>query len=110
MPSRGQNGGAMNESFAQQLAQTPSPSTGSRQATHNVGSAMSSASFTACDHAPRNVVNAERRWEERGRDASASMMVQRLSSGSSALKRQDGAERPCRSVDASLAQQRHDLR
>jgi hypothetical protein len=47
MPSRGQNGGAMNDSLAQQLAQTPSPSTGSRQETHNVGSAMSSASLAA---------------------------------------------------------------
>jgi hypothetical protein len=43
MPSRGQNGGAMNDSFAQQSAQTPIPATGSRQATHSVGSAMSSA-------------------------------------------------------------------
>jgi len=47
MPSLGQNGGAMNDSFAQHLAQTPSPSTGSRQATHSVGSAMSSASCAA---------------------------------------------------------------
>src|SRR5439155_566972 len=31
MPSRGQNGGAMNDSLAQHSAQTPSPSTGSRQ-------------------------------------------------------------------------------
>jgi len=47
MPSLGQYGGAMNDSFAQHLAQTPSPSTGSRQATHSVGSAMSSASCAA---------------------------------------------------------------
>jgi hypothetical protein len=52
MPSLGQNGGAMNDSLAQQFAQTPSPATGSRQATHNVGSAMSSAARAACPHAP----------------------------------------------------------
>ena len=44
----GKSGGAMNDSFAQHAAQTPSPSTGSRQATHSVGSAMSSASRAAC--------------------------------------------------------------
>jgi len=35
----------MKESLVQQAAQTPSPSTGSRQDTHSVGSAMSRASF-----------------------------------------------------------------
>jgi len=58
MPSRGQNGGAMNDIFPQQSAQTPSPSTGSRQATHSVGSAMFSVSFAACDHTARQVVSA----------------------------------------------------
>jgi hypothetical protein len=52
MPSFGQNGGAMNDSFAQQFAQTPSPATGSRQATQSVGSAMSRAVRAACPHAP----------------------------------------------------------
>jgi hypothetical protein len=52
MPSRGQNGGAMNDSLAQHPAQTPSPSTGSRQATQSVGSAMSSASRAVCAHRP----------------------------------------------------------
>ena len=42
----------MNDSFAQHAAQTPSPSTGSRQATHSVGSAMSSASRIAAPAAP----------------------------------------------------------
>jgi hypothetical protein len=37
----------MNDNFAQQVAQTPSPETGSRQATHSVGSAISSASRAA---------------------------------------------------------------
>src|SRR5579872_1542656 len=74
MPSRGQNGGAMNDSLAQQPAQTPSPSTGSRHATHKVGSAMSSASFAACDHAPRQAANALWRCEEiEGDGFSASM-------------------------------------
>src|ERR1700723_781385 len=75
MPSRGQNGGAINDSLAQQSAQTPSPSTGSRQETHNVGSAMSSASLAACDHAPRHALSALCRWEEMERDeeGSASM-------------------------------------
>ena len=37
----------MNDNFAQQAAQTPSPSTGSRHDTHRVGSAISSVSRTA---------------------------------------------------------------
>jgi hypothetical protein len=75
MPSRGQNGGAMNESLAQHLAQTPSPSTGSRQATQSVGSATSSANFAACDQAPRASRSAPRKWPamERGGLVSASM-------------------------------------
>src|ERR1700730_3253680 len=78
MPSRGQNGGAMNDSFAQHSAQTPSPSTGSRQATHSVGSAMSSASRAACAHAPRHALSAPRQWVEMERDgdASASMLCE----------------------------------
>src|ERR1700754_4043559 len=99
MPSRGQNGGAMNDSLAQQSAQTPSPSTGSRQATHKVGSAMSSVSFAACDPTPRNVVIAERTWEESERDGDASAsMGGRLTLCMPALKRQD---RPWRSVKAA---------
>ncbi len=62
----------MNDSLAQQLAQTPSPLTGSRQATHSVGSAMSSASFAACDHAPRASRSAPRRWLEMEREGEAS--------------------------------------
>src|SRR5258708_39894020 len=65
----------MNDNFAQHLAQTPSPETGSRQATHSVGSAMSSASRAACPHAPPNALSAPRKWVamERDGDASASM-------------------------------------
>src|ERR1700723_3604475 len=78
IPSRGQNGGAMNDNLAQQVAQTPSPWTGSRQATHSVGSAMSSASRAACDQAPRATRNAPRRWleTERDGDASAPMVLE----------------------------------
>ncbi len=61
----------MNDSFAQHAAQTPSPATGSRQATHSVGSAMSSASRAACDHAPCGKAPARRadgrRWQRRWR-------------------------------------------
>ena len=65
----------MNDSFAQHSAQTPSPSTGSRQETHSVGSAMSSASCGRCANASRQALNAPRRWleMERDGDASASM-------------------------------------
>src|SRR5260221_7616443 len=76
MPSRGQYGGAMNESFDQHSAQTPSPSTGSRQETHSVGSAMSSASLGICANTSRQAFNAPRKWPEMERgdgDASASM-------------------------------------
>src|ERR1700681_2466412 len=61
----------MNDSLAQHAAQTPSPATGSRQATHSVGSAMSSASLAACDHAPCAKRNAPRKWVERERDGDA---------------------------------------
>ena len=71
MPSRGQNGGAMNDNLAQHDAQTPSPSTGSRQATHKVGSAMSSASRAASRHAPRHASSAPRRWVAIERDGAA---------------------------------------
>jgi len=54
----------MNDNLAQQDAQTPSPSTGSRQATQSVGSAMPSASFAACVHPPRQAPSARRRWLE----------------------------------------------
>jgi hypothetical protein len=60
MPSRGQNGGAMKESFAQHSAQTPTPSTGSRQATHSVGKAMSSAIRAARDMTFRSTSANER--------------------------------------------------
>src|SRR4051794_33936931 len=75
MPSRGQNGGAMNESLAQHAAQRPSPSTGSRQATQSVGNAISSASRAVCSQALRQALSAPRRWSEieRDGDASASM-------------------------------------
>src|ERR1700693_5415061 len=66
----------MNESLVQHSEQTPSPSTGSRQATHSVGSAMSSASFAACDRAPRHALSALRKCVEMERDggeASASI-------------------------------------
>src|SRR6476659_9667982 len=87
MPSRGQNGGAMNESFAQHSAQTPSPWTGSRQETHSVGSAMSSASRAAGADALRHAFNAPRRWVEMGRDGDASAsMSARLAAGRAALK------------------------
>src|ERR1700730_7947222 len=88
MPSRGQNGGAMNESFAQHSAQTPSPATGSRQATHSVGSAMSSASRDESRNTPRHAFSAPRRWVEMERDgdASASMRA-RLAPRVSRLKR-----------------------
>jgi hypothetical protein len=65
----------MNDSFAQQDAQTPSPSTGSRQATHSVGSAMSSASLAACRHAPRQAPSAPRRWPEMEREDDASASI-----------------------------------
>src|SRR5262245_49793761 len=41
MPRRSQNGGAMNESFAQHAGQTPARLTGTRQAAHSVGRAIS---------------------------------------------------------------------
>ncbi|MEY9461493.1 hypothetical protein ABH973_001906 [Bradyrhizobium ottawaense] len=65
----------MNDSRAQHEAQTPSPSTGSRQDTHCVGSAMSSASRAARDSAWRPAVHAARKGAamERVGAASASM-------------------------------------
>src|ERR1700720_2004503 len=87
MPSFGQNGGAMNDSLAQHSAQTPSPSTGSRQGAQGGGSAMSSASFAACDHAPRHAFSAPRRWLEMDRDGDAPASMQaRLAWGRAALK------------------------
>jgi hypothetical protein len=66
----------MNDNLAQHSAQTPSPSTGSRQDTQSVGRAISSASFAACDHAPRHAVSAFRKRvdSEREGEASASMI------------------------------------
>lgn len=94
MPSRGQNGGAMNDNFAQHAAQTPSPSTGSRQEMHIVGSAMSSASRGRCASASRQAPSAPRRWlaMERGGDASASMGM-RLALAGSVLKRRIARDR-----------------
>src|SRR5690242_13366322 len=65
----------MNASFDQQSGQTPSPATGSRQATHNVGSAMSSAIRAAWETTPWQARHALRSgWAmERDGDASASM-------------------------------------
>src|SRR5579863_6343145 len=109
MPSRGQKGGAMNDSLAQQPAQTPSPSTGSRQATHSVGNAMSSASFAARDHAPPQAFSAPQSCEgmERVGEGSASMGA-RVSSGLPILKLlAEGC--PCRYRYAWLAQESRDL-
>jgi hypothetical protein len=75
MPNLGQNGGAMNDNLAQHAAQTPSPWTGSRQATQSVGSAMSSASRAACIHPPRHAFSAPRRWLEMERDGDASAPI-----------------------------------
>src|SRR6185312_2112319 len=87
MPSRGQNGGAMNDNFAQHLAQTPSPLTGSRQATHSVGSAMSSASREACDHAPFARRGAPRKRPARAREGETSASIrQRLAPDGAMLK------------------------
>ena len=65
----------MNDSLAQHPAQTPSPSTGSRQATHSVGSAMSSASLPQRAKHRGEARKAPRRWVamERDGDAGASM-------------------------------------
>jgi hypothetical protein len=65
----------MNDNFDQHSAQTPSPSTGSRQATQSVGSAMSSASREACLKAPRQAPIAVRKCAaiEREGPVSASM-------------------------------------
>src|SRR5436190_20330356 len=77
MPSLGQNGGAINDSFAQQSAQTPSPCTGSRQATHSVGSAISSAIRAACRQAPRHTLIVRRKWLEMERDGDGSAFIMR---------------------------------
>src|SRR6185369_2515758 len=61
----------MNDSLAQHSAQTPSPSTGSRQATHSVGSAISSASRETSFQLWRHAFNAPRRWPEIERDGDA---------------------------------------
>src|SRR5438477_9731610 len=77
MPSLGQNGGAINDSFAQQSAHTPSPWTGSRQATHRVGSAISSAIRAACRHASRHTLMVKRKWPEIERDGEGSAFIMR---------------------------------
>jgi hypothetical protein len=60
---------------AQHFAQTPSPATGSRQATHKVGSAMSRTVRAAYPIAPWHDRNTPRRVPdtERDDDASAAM-------------------------------------
>jgi hypothetical protein len=63
----------MNDSRAQQAAQTPSPSTGSRQDTHSDGSAMSSASLAARDNTPWPAFHAERQALSRDGALLASM-------------------------------------
>src|SRR5436305_14914217 len=99
MPRRGQKGGAMNDILPQHSAQTPSPSTGSRQETHNVGSATSSASFEACDQLLRIAVNAARTWEESERVGEASVsMVKGYCRGVPLLKR----------PNPDILQERHD--
>jgi hypothetical protein len=50
----------MKESLAQHSAQTPTPATGSRQATHSVGKAISSAIRAACDMTLRSASAKER--------------------------------------------------
>src|SRR4051794_169400 len=75
MPSRGQSGAAMNDSFAQHSAQTPSPLTGSRHATQSVGSAISNASRAACVHAPRQASSAPRNFVAMGRIDAASASI-----------------------------------
>src|ERR1700744_2052594 len=67
----------MNDSLAQHWAQTPSPSTGSRQATHSVGSAMSSASLAARDQTPRQAPSAPRKWPEKERAVAISASITR---------------------------------
>src|SRR5579859_211459 len=118
MPRRGQKGGAINESLAQQSAQTPSPSTGSRQATHKDGSATSSASFEACDHASRHAASAPatRTGMERDDEAGSASIGGRLSSGQPSLKRQrkpqHGRRRrgqPCLSGCPSPVERSYDL-
>src|SRR6478672_11779226 len=94
MPSRGQNGGAMNDSFAQHSAQTPSPSTGSRQETHSVGSAISSASRAAAAHAPPTASSTPRRRPEMERDGDTSAsMTERLTPHGAALKHRIARDR-----------------
>jgi hypothetical protein len=65
----------MNDSFDQQSAQTPSPSTGSRQETQSVGKAMSSANLAACVHAPRQAANAARAWDPIEREGAVSASI-----------------------------------
>src|SRR5947209_10443422 len=65
----------MNDKFAQQAAATPSPATGSRQDTHSVGSAMSSASLAARDSTWRPAVHALRRGAAMEREGAASTSI-----------------------------------
>src|SRR3954454_22436204 len=62
----------MNNSRAQHAAHTPSPSTGSPQDTHSVGSAMSSASRAARDSTCRPAVHAARKGAAMEREGAAS--------------------------------------
>jgi hypothetical protein len=56
----------MNDSFVQHSAQTPTPATGSRQATQSVGSAISSAVRAARDNTPEQACHAPRSGLARG--------------------------------------------
>ena len=78
----------MNDSFDQHSAQTPSPVTGSRQDTHSVGSAMSSASRAVRIHAPPTAPSALRTWLAMVRDGDAeASMGRRLALQALRLKR-----------------------
>jgi hypothetical protein len=67
----------MNDNFDWHSAQTPSPSTGSRQATQSVGSAMSSASREACLKAPRQTPSAARKCVPIERDGAVCASIGR---------------------------------
>ena len=68
----------MKQSLDQQLAQTPSPDTGSRHATHSVGSAMSSAARAVCCQADRQNFSTPRNGATKEREGAASAsMAQR---------------------------------
>ncbi|GAB1718092.1 MAG: hypothetical protein NTAFB05_31340 [Nitrobacter sp.] len=63
----------MNDSCVQHAAQTPTPATGSRQATQSVGSAISSAVRAAWDNAPEQARHTPRSRSARGGEARLSV-------------------------------------